>query len=41
MKKALDRMPGITFEEVFHSDCQIDYNVIIIVRVHKMETGGR
>jgi hypothetical protein len=39
MKRTLSSVPGIRFEEVFHSDGEIDYNVIMVLRVWKSSSG--
>jgi hypothetical protein len=35
MKKRLEEVPGIRYEEVFSSNCEIDYNVVMVLKIYK------
>lgn len=35
MKEKLDALPGISYELLFSSNCEIDYNVVMVCRIHK------
>ena len=35
MKKRLDEISGIRYEELFSNDCEIDYNVVMVLKIYK------
>ena len=35
MKNKLKEIGGITFEEIFTSNCEIDYNVVMVLKINK------
>lgn len=39
MLRVLDSLPDIRYDVLFHSDREIDYNVILILKVHKNQHG--
>ncbi len=35
MLKQLDGIPGISYESLFTSNCEVDYNVVMVLRINK------
>jgi hypothetical protein len=35
MKKQLDLLEGIQYQELFASNCDIDYNVVMVLKIQK------
>jgi ubiquinone/menaquinone biosynthesis C-methylase UbiE len=35
MKKQLDALEGIQYQELFASNCDIDYNVVMVLKINK------
>lgn len=35
MLKQLDQLTGISYELIFNSNCEVDYNVVMVMKIHK------
>jgi hypothetical protein len=35
MLKQLDKLTGISYELLFNSNCEVDYNVVMVMKIHK------
>ncbi|HTJ12603.1 MAG TPA: methyltransferase domain-containing protein [Dinghuibacter sp.] len=39
MLNVMDKLPGVRYDVLFSSNCEIDYNVILVLKVHKEQHG--
>lgn len=35
MKERLNELPGVSYQVLFESNCEIDYNVVLVLRINK------
>jgi ubiquinone/menaquinone biosynthesis C-methylase UbiE len=35
MKKCMREVPGVTYQELFSTNCEIDYNVVMVMKIQK------